>query len=50
MDWFDLTAIAITVIVSLGGGGAIVLGLENGIGKILDNKCVEKLKHEIQQE
>ena len=45
-----MTAIAATVVVSLGGGGAIVLGLANWIGKILANKYVEKLKHEIQQE
>ena len=50
MHWSDLTAIAAMVVVSLGGGGAIVLGLANWIGKILANKYVEKLKHEIQQE
>ena len=50
MNWYDLTTIAATVVVSLGGGGAIVLGLANWIGKILANKYVEKLKQEIQEE
>ena len=50
MNWPDLAAIAATFVVSLGGGGAIVLGLANFIGKILANKYVEKLKQELQQE
>ena len=50
MNWSDVTAIAATVVLSLGGGGAIVFGLANWIGKILANKYVEKLKQEIQQE
>lgn len=50
MNWYDLTAIATMVVVSLGGGGAIVLGLGNWIGRILANKYVEKMKQEIQQE
>lgn len=50
MHLHDFTSIAATAIVSLGGGGAIVLGLANWIGKILANKTVEKLKHEIQEE
>ena len=49
MNWPELTTLAATVVISL-GGGAIVLGLANWIGKILANKYVEKLKHEIQQE
>ena len=50
MNLHDLTTIAATVLLSIGGGGVIVLGLANWIGKILANKYVEKLKHEIQQE
>ena len=50
MNWNDVAAIAATFVVSLGGGGVIVLGLANWIGKILANKYVEKLKQEIQQE
>lgn len=46
----DLLALAATIIVSLGGGGAIVLGLSNYIGKLLADRYVERLKHEIQQE
>ena len=50
MNWGEVGAIAATFIVSLGGGGAIVLGLSNRIGRILGDRYVEKLKHEIQQE
>ena len=50
MTWHDLAAIALIFLVSLGGGGAIVLGLANWIGKILANKNLEKLRHEIQEE
>ena len=50
MSWQDFATIVATVVVSLGGGGAIVLGLANFIGKILANKYVEKVKQEIQQE
>ena len=50
MNWPDLTAIAAMFIVSLGGGGAIVLGLANLIGRTLANKYVEKIKQELQQE
>lgn len=50
MNWQNLTTIAATVVLSLGGGGAIVLGLANWIGNILANKYVEKLKHDIRQE
>ena len=50
MNWSELVTIAATFIISLGGGGAIVLGLSNWIGKILAGRYVEKLKHEIQQE
>lgn len=50
MNLHDLTTIAAMVVLSLGGGGAIILGLANWIGKILANRYVEKLKQEIQQE
>ena len=50
MNWPDLTAIAATFVVSLGGGGALVLGLANLIGRTLANKYVEKIKQELQQE
>ena len=50
MNWSDLVTIVATLIISLGGGGAIVLGLSNWIGKILADRYAEKLKHEIQQE
>ena len=50
MTWQELIAIAATFIVSLGGGGAIVLGLAHWIGKIFTDKYVEKIKHELQEE
>lgn len=50
MSWSELTSIVATFIVSLGGGGAIVLGLSHWIGKMLADRYVEKLKSEIQQE
>jgi len=50
MNWSQITSIAATIVVSLGGGGAIVLGLSQWIGRILADRYVEKLKHEIQQE
>jgi hypothetical protein len=46
----NILSISAALIVSLGGGGAIVLGLSNWFGRILGDRYVEKLKHEIQQE
>ena len=50
MNWGELTTIAVTILLSLGGGGVIVLGLANWIGRILADRYVEKLRSEIQQE
>ena len=50
MSWEELTKIALTFIVSLGGGGAIVLGLANWIGKILADRYVEKVKQDFEEE
>jgi hypothetical protein len=50
MTFPELSTIVAAIIVSLGGGGVIILGLSNWIGKILADRYVEKLKHEIQQE
>ena len=50
MDWNELTSIAATVILSLGGGAAIILGFSNWIGKILGALYVERVKNEIHQE
>ena len=44
MDWSNSISIVATFIVSLGGGGAIVLYLSNWIGKLLAKKYVEKLQ------
>jgi transcription antitermination factor NusG len=50
MSWSEIAATAAAIIAGLGGGGAIVLGLSNWIGRLLAERYVEKLKHEIQQE
>jgi hypothetical protein len=50
MNFSEVIGTAATVVVSLGGGGAIVLGLSNWIGKIFADRYFEKIKHEIQQE
>lgn len=50
MTFSELSTIVAAIIVSLGGGGAIILGLSNWIGRILADRYVAKLKHEIQQE
>ena len=49
MNLSELSTIAATVIVSLGGGGGIVLMLSNRIGKIFADIYLERAKHEIQQ-
>lgn len=50
MEFTDLLTIATTIILSLFGGGGIVVVFSNWIGKILADRYVEKLKQEIQQE
>jgi hypothetical protein len=50
MNLTDIWATAGAVIVSLGGGGVIVLGFSSYIGKLLGDRYVEKVKHELQQE
>ena len=50
MNWSDTATIGAYIIASLGGGGAIVLGMSNRLGNILATRYVERLKHEIQQE
>jgi hypothetical protein len=54
MSWSELVttaaALAAAFVVSLGGGGAIVLGLSNWIGKIFADRYAERMKHELQQE
>ena len=50
MNWSDVTAIAATVVLSLGGGGAIVFGLASRIGNILADKYIERVKQELRQD
>ena len=50
MNLTEIAATAAAIVAALGGGGAIVLGLSNWFGKILADRYVERLKHEIQQE
>ena len=50
MEWNDIFKISTAIIVSLGGGGAIVLWLAKWVGNIFANKYVEKFKYEIQKD
>jgi hypothetical protein len=50
MSWKDIFGISASFIASLGGGAAIVLVFSNWFGKILADRYVERLKHELQQE
>ena len=50
MNFHDLITVAATIVVSLGGGGAIVYWFASLIGKILADKYIEKVKQEFQQE
>ena len=50
MNWSELVTIAAAFIVSLGGGGAIVLDYPTGSAGFSPTGMVEKLKHEIHQE
>ena len=50
MNLSELSTIVTAVIFSLGGGGAIVLGLSSWIGKMFADRYLERAKHEIQQE
>lgn len=50
MNWTGIFSFTAAFIISLGGGGVIVLGLSNWIGRLLADRYVEKLKQEIQQE
>ena len=50
MSWSELGTIVASFIISLGGGGAIVLGLSKWIGQMFADRYLERAKHEIQQE
>ena len=50
MELLDLPVTVAFLIVSFVGGGGIGLGLSNWIGKMVAERYVERLKHEIQQE
>jgi len=50
MHFTDLAEIVASVLVSLGGGGAIVLGLSNWLGKIWADRLMEKEKVRYQKE
>jgi len=41
----EVTSIAATVLLSLGGGGAIVFGLSNWLGKVWADRMMEKERH-----
>jgi hypothetical protein len=50
MHLTELAEIVASVLVSLGGGGAIVLGLSNWLGKIWAERLMEKEKARYQKE
>jgi hypothetical protein len=50
MHLTELAEIVVSVLVSLGGGGAIVLGLSNWLGKIWAERLMEKEKARYQKE
>jgi hypothetical protein len=50
MTFTDAAKLAGALIVSLGGAGAIILGLSNWIGGLLANRYVERVKGEIAKE
>ena len=45
MNWTIAFQLVTAVIVSLGGGGAIVFGLSNYLGKLWADRAIEKEKH-----
>src|ERR1035438_492365 len=49
MTFKEIVEIGATIIASLGGGGAIVLGLSNYLGKIWADRGLEKQRHEYSQ-
>jgi hypothetical protein len=44
-SWTDAFRVAAAIIASLGGGGAIVLGLSSYLGKVWADRALEKEKH-----
>lgn len=46
----EVLSIASTIILSLGGSGAIIIGLSNWLGKIWANRILEKEKHKYTKE
>jgi len=50
MQLTDLAKIVVSVLVSLGGGGAIVLGLSSWLGKVWAERLMEKEKAHYQKE
>jgi hypothetical protein len=49
MTFLDIAKIALTVIASIGGGGAIVFGLSSFLGKLWADRALEKQRHEYAQ-
>ena len=50
MDWNDIFKLLVAVLVSIGGAGAIILGLSSWLGKIWANKLMEKDKSKYAKE
>ena len=49
MNFKDVVEVGAAVITSLGGGGALVLGFSNYLGKIWADRALEKQRHEYSQ-
>lgn len=50
MEFNDVVKIGLWIIASLGGSGAIIIGMSNYIGKLLASKYEEKIKAKFQNE
>lgn len=50
MTFDDILKIAVTIVTSIGGAGAIILGLSNWLGNIWANRIHEKDRQKYQQE
>ena len=49
MTFLDISKIALTIIGSIGGGGAIIFGLSGFLGKLWADRALEKQRREYAQ-
>ena len=50
MTFAEIAAVIASVIVSIGGAGAIILGFSDWFGKVLAARYIESVKHDIQRD